>query len=48
VPYALDDRTQSPREWQRRCYDAGYVGRAWPTQFGGPLTRVEQIIVDEE
>ena len=49
VPYALDGRMRFLREWQRRCYDAGYVGRAWPVQFGGGgRPPVEQIIVDEE
>ncbi len=49
VPYALDDRMRVLREWQRRCYEAGYVGRAWPAQFGGGgRPPVEQIIVDEE
>jgi alkylation response protein AidB-like acyl-CoA dehydrogenase len=37
------------RDWQRRCYEAGYVGRAWPAEYGGGgRPPVEQIIVDEE
>lgn len=49
VPYELDERVRFLREWQRRCYEAGYVGRAWPTEFGGGgRPPVEQVIVDEE
>ena len=37
------------RAWQAACYDAGYVGRAWPSEFGGgSRPAVEQIIVDQE
>ena len=37
------------RDWQGRCYEAGYVGRAWPREFGGGgRPAVEQIIVDQE
>jgi alkylation response protein AidB-like acyl-CoA dehydrogenase len=49
LPYALDDRMEFLRQWQRRCYEAGYVGRAWPAQFGGGgRPPSEQVIVDEE
>jgi alkylation response protein AidB-like acyl-CoA dehydrogenase len=49
VPHALDDRMVFLREWQRKCYEAGYVGRAWPAEYGGGgRPPVEQIIVDEE
>ncbi len=49
IPYALDDRMAFLRQWQRRCYQAGYVGRAWPAQFGGGgRAPSEQVIVDEE
>jgi alkylation response protein AidB-like acyl-CoA dehydrogenase len=37
------------REWQARCYEAGFVGRAWPAELGGggrPTS--EQIVVDQE
>jgi alkylation response protein AidB-like acyl-CoA dehydrogenase len=37
------------RAWQARCYEAGYVGRAWPREFGGGgAPAAEQIIIDEE
>jgi alkylation response protein AidB-like acyl-CoA dehydrogenase len=49
VPYSLDERIEFLRRWQQRCYEAGYVGRAWPAEFGGRgRPPVEQIIVDEE
>src|ERR687898_825511 len=49
LPRALDDRMAVLREWQASCYEAGFVGRAWPSEFGGGgRPPVEQIIVDEE
>src|SRR3954452_7567283 len=35
IPHDLDARMAFLRDWQRRCYEAGYVGRAWPREFGG-------------
>ena len=49
IPHALDERMAFLREWQARCYAAGFVGRAWPAEFGGggrPTS--EQIVVDQE
>src|ERR1700759_2009837 len=49
LPHALDDRIEALRAWQSRCYEAGYVGRTWPGQFGGAdRPAAEQIIVDQE
>jgi alkylation response protein AidB-like acyl-CoA dehydrogenase len=49
LPRALDDRMELLRDWQAACYEAGYVGRAWPSEFGGGgRPPVEQIIVDQE
>jgi alkylation response protein AidB-like acyl-CoA dehydrogenase len=49
LPRALDDRMTLLREWQASCYQAGFVGRAWPREFGGGgRPPVEQIIVDQE
>src|SRR5207248_2186509 len=49
IPHALDDRMAFLREWQARCYDAGFVGRAWPAEFGGGgRSTSEQIVVDQE
>jgi len=49
IPHRLDERMAYLRRWQARCYEAGYVGRAWPAEYGGggrPTS--EQIIVDQE
>ncbi len=49
LPHSLDARIEALRDWQARCYEAGYVGRAWPRAFGGGGgPAVEQIIVDQE
>src|SRR6476661_10811472 len=49
LPRALDERMEILREWQASCYEAGYVGRAWPSEFGGGgRAAVEQIVVDQE
>jgi alkylation response protein AidB-like acyl-CoA dehydrogenase len=49
LPHRLEDRMDALRAWQSRCHEAGYVGRAWPVEFGGGGRPVaEQIIVDQE
>jgi alkylation response protein AidB-like acyl-CoA dehydrogenase len=49
LPRVLDDRIALLREWQACCHEAGFVGRAWPSEFGGGGRQpVEQIIVDQE
>jgi alkylation response protein AidB-like acyl-CoA dehydrogenase len=49
LPHRLDDRIAYLRRWQARCYEAGYVGRAWPAEFGGGgRPTAEQIVVDQE
>jgi alkylation response protein AidB-like acyl-CoA dehydrogenase len=49
LPHALDDRIAALAGWQLQCHAAGYVGRAWPREFGGGgRPPVEQIIVDQE
>jgi alkylation response protein AidB-like acyl-CoA dehydrogenase len=49
LPRNLDERIGLLRGWQALCYDAGYVGRSWPAQFGGGgRLPVEQMIVDQE
>src|SRR5437868_7645447 len=49
LPHPLGQRIEALRHWQGRCYNAGYVGRAWPRDFGGGgRPAVEQIIVDQE
>jgi alkylation response protein AidB-like acyl-CoA dehydrogenase len=49
LPRALDERMEVLRAWQAACHAAGYVGRAWPSEFGGGgRPPVEQIVVDQE
>jgi alkylation response protein AidB-like acyl-CoA dehydrogenase len=49
LPRGLDERMDVLRRWQASCYGAGFVGRAWPAEFGGGgRGPVEQIIVDQE
>ena len=49
LPRALDDRMHTLRAWQARCHRAGYVGRAWPSEYGGGgAPAAEQIVVDQE
>jgi len=49
LPSSLDERMEALRAWQARCYVAGYVGRAWPSEFGGGgRPAAEQIVVDQE
>ncbi len=49
LPHALDERMEILRAWQASCFEAGYVGRAWPSEFGGGgRAPVEQIVVDQE
>src|SRR3954451_23967197 len=49
LPRTLDDRMAVLRGWQASCHASGYVGRAWPSEFGGGgRPPVEQIVVDQE
>src|SRR4051812_28267268 len=49
LPHSLDERIEALREWQAAAHAAGYVGRAWPREFGGGgRPAIEQIIVDQE
>jgi alkylation response protein AidB-like acyl-CoA dehydrogenase len=49
LPHSLEERIEALRTWQSLCQRAGYVGRAWPREFGGGgAEAVEQIIVDQE
>jgi alkylation response protein AidB-like acyl-CoA dehydrogenase len=37
------------RDWQRRLYEAGYLGISWPTEYGGQgKTIIESAIFNEE
>jgi alkylation response protein AidB-like acyl-CoA dehydrogenase len=49
LPRRLEERMEVLRAWQARCYEAGYVGRAWPLEFGGGGGQAaEQIVIDQE
>jgi alkylation response protein AidB-like acyl-CoA dehydrogenase len=49
LPHGLEERMELLRAWQARCYEAGYVGRAWPREFGGGGgPAAEQIVIDQE
>jgi len=37
------------RDWQRKLYEAGFLGLTWPQQYGGRgLTFMEELILHEE
>ena len=37
------------RAWQRKLYEAGYLGLSWPSQWGGhDKSGVEEVILAEE
>jgi alkylation response protein AidB-like acyl-CoA dehydrogenase len=46
----IDDQSVTLlRDWQRRLYDAGYLGISWPAEFGGQgKTIIETAIFNEE
>jgi alkylation response protein AidB-like acyl-CoA dehydrogenase len=49
LPRSIEDRMDALRAWQARCQEAGYVGRAWPLEFGGRgRPPAEQIVIDQE
>ena len=49
LPHALDERIAYLRRWQAASCEAGFVGRAWPAEFGGGgRPTAEQIVVDQE
>jgi alkylation response protein AidB-like acyl-CoA dehydrogenase len=40
---------QAARDWQRTLWEAGYVGLAWPKEYGGQeATLTQQVIVAQE
>lgn len=48
IPRAPDP-IAAARDWQRRLWEAGYVGLAWPREYGGQAaTLTQQVIVAEE
>src|SRR5262249_27621504 len=49
-PAATEDSlVEVRREWQRKLYQAGYLGMGWPPEWGGRgATEVEKAIFDSE
>jgi alkylation response protein AidB-like acyl-CoA dehydrogenase len=48
-PPGDDETFEHRRGWQRKLFEAGYAGIAWPTDYGGRgATMVEQAIFGEE
>jgi alkylation response protein AidB-like acyl-CoA dehydrogenase len=48
---ALDteDAARFAESWRRTLYEHGYLGLAWPAQYGGGgLTKLEQVVLAEE
>jgi alkylation response protein AidB-like acyl-CoA dehydrogenase len=44
-----DEANEFTRWWHKKLYDAGYVGIAWPKEYGGRgATLMEQVIFNEE
>lgn len=44
-----DEQFHYLRDWQKRCYEAGYLGMAWPQAYGGGgLPQVYQDIATQE
>jgi alkylation response protein AidB-like acyl-CoA dehydrogenase len=43
------DAYDAMRAWQRKLYDAGFIGLTWPREYGGRgLTFLEEMILHEE
>jgi alkylation response protein AidB-like acyl-CoA dehydrogenase len=48
-PRALEERFAFAKQWQRKLYEGGFAGLAWPRRFGGrELGVLEQLIWGEE
>jgi alkylation response protein AidB-like acyl-CoA dehydrogenase len=48
-PEGEPEAQEFTRWWHRKLYDAGYVGIAWPQEYGGRgATLMEQVIFNEE
>ena len=44
-----EERVAFARKWQRRLYDGGWAGLAWPKEYGGQaLTPLQHILFNEE
>jgi len=46
---SMEDRFQFLRAWQKRVYEAGWAGVAWPQEYGGRgASLMEQVIFTQE
>jgi alkylation response protein AidB-like acyl-CoA dehydrogenase len=46
---SMEDRFQFLRGWQKRVYEAGWAGVAWPKEYGGRgASLMEQVIFTQE
>ena len=46
---SMEERFRYLRQWQRRVYEAGWAGVAWPKEYGGRgATLLEQVIFTQE
>jgi alkylation response protein AidB-like acyl-CoA dehydrogenase len=46
---SMEDRFRFLRAWQKRVYEAGWAGVAWPKEYGGRgATLMEQVIFTQE
>ncbi|MGH7819658.1 MAG: acyl-CoA dehydrogenase [Candidatus Binatia bacterium] len=49
MPETMEDEVRFARQWQRKLYDGGWAGIAWPKEYGGRgASLVEQLIFNEE
>lgn len=49
LPLSLEERFPILRDWQRRLYDAGWVGLGWPEEYGGRGGNIiSQVVFNQE
>ncbi|MGH7858868.1 MAG: acyl-CoA dehydrogenase family protein, partial [Candidatus Binatia bacterium] len=49
MPEAMEEEVAFARQWQRKLYDGGWAGIAWPKEYGGRgASLVEQLVFNEE
>jgi alkylation response protein AidB-like acyl-CoA dehydrogenase len=49
LPHDLTEAFPAARAWQRKLFDAGWLGLSWPAEYGGRgMSPVHQIVFDEE
>lgn len=49
LPHGLDERFSALQDWQRKLYDAGFLGLGWPEAYGGSGgDLLDRIVFNEE